>query len=138
MARTLRLQPNDKILEEKGNPMNRIATTILISLVMIPGASLWAQSNPDDNAAPQSSEKVPEAARKSLQRRGENTGIAIRVPQPGTAFPVVNLPKLASAIPLRGDLFGFAETPLASLQIAPGTWWNRNENAAAIGLTKEQ
>ena len=129
----------NKGLFRKRGAMKRTAM-ILVSLVLVSGTSAWSQSpakDKEEDLARQGAEQALERAKTSLEQLVQNNP-SIRLAQPGTAIrPIMNIPNLAISTNFPG-FYSRSDTPLYSLQIAPGTWWTNAENAAALGLTKEQ
>jgi len=115
---------------------------ILVSLLFVSGTVAWAQTpgkDTDDDFIRQAAQQALERARVDLEQRVQNTGNpTFQSSQRGSNAirPVVNIPNLT--ITNFPGLYSRGDTPLYSLQVAPGTWWSNADNAAALGLTKEQ
>jgi len=118
---------------------------IFFGLLLLSGTSTWAQSptkepakGKDDETDRQNVEQPLERARIMVQQLVQNnTNPPFRAQQGNVVRPVVNLPNLTITNGVPG-FYSRSDTPLYSLQVAPGTWWTNTDNAAALGLTKEQ
>ncbi len=112
---------------------------IVFSLVLVSGSAAWGQSPAKDNDADparQNAEHALDKARNSLEQLLQRNGnLSFRYTQP--LRPTVNLPNLTISTNFPG-FYSRSDTPLYSLQVAPGTWWTNGDNVAALGLTKDQ
>ena len=116
---------------------------IVVSILFVSGTVAWAQSpgkDIDEDVIRQTAaQQALERARVDLEQLVQNTGNpTFQLSQRGSNAirPVVNIPSLT--ITNFPGLYSRGDTPLYSLQVAPGTWWSNADNAAALGLTKEQ